>query len=76
MQEIGKLLIMVGAIIILMGLMILVISKMNERGNFKLLPGDIVIRKKNFVLIVPITSMILLSLVLTLIMTIISKFFK
>ncbi|MFN6991961.1 MAG: DUF2905 domain-containing protein [Fervidobacterium sp.] len=56
--------------------MILVISKMNERGNFKLLPGDIVIRKKNFVIIVPVTSMILLSLVLTLIMTIISKFFK
>ncbi|MCX7653362.1 MAG: DUF2905 domain-containing protein [Fervidobacterium sp.] len=49
------------------------ISKMSD---LKWLPGDIVIRKKNFVLIIPITSMILLSVILTVVLNIISKLFK
>ncbi|MFN4201038.1 DUF2905 domain-containing protein [Fervidobacterium riparium] len=53
--------------------MILLISKMSD---LKWLPGDIVIRKKNFVFIFPITTMIILSVALTIILNIISKFFK
>lgn len=64
---------MVGVVTITMGLMILLISKMSD---LKWLPGDIVIRKKNFVFIFPITTMIILSVALTIILNIISKFFK
>ncbi|MEN3043211.1 MAG: DUF2905 domain-containing protein [Fervidobacterium sp.] len=73
MQEIGKLLIMVGVMITIMGLTMFLISKMSD---LKWLPGDIVIRKKNFVLIIPITSMILLSVILTVVLNIISRLFK
>ncbi|MEJ5256690.1 MAG: DUF2905 domain-containing protein [Fervidobacterium sp.] len=73
MREIGRLLIVVGVVTITMGLMILLISKMSD---LKWLPGDIVIRKKNFVFIFPITTMIILSVALTIILNIISKFFK
>jgi len=64
---------MVGAVTIIMGLMIFLISKMSD---LKWLPGDIVIRKKDFVFIFPITTMIIISIVLTVILNIISKFFK
>lgn len=64
---------MVGVMITIMGLTIFLISKMSD---LKWLPGDIVIRKRNFVLIVPITSMILISVILTVVLNIISKFFK
>ncbi|MGC8903065.1 MAG: DUF2905 domain-containing protein [Fervidobacterium sp.] len=53
--------------------MIYLISKMSD---FKGLPGDIIIRKKNFVLIFPITTMVILSIVFTIVLNIISKFFK
>ncbi|WP_448374404.1 DUF2905 domain-containing protein [Fervidobacterium sp.] len=53
--------------------MIFLISKMSD---LKWLPGDIVIRKKDFVFIFPITTMIIISIVLTVILNIIGKFFK
>ncbi|MGC9771135.1 Protein of unknown function [Fervidobacterium changbaicum] len=56
-----------------MGLMMFLISKMSD---LNWLPGDIVIRKKNFVFIFPITTMIILSVVLTVVLNIISRFFK
>jgi hypothetical protein len=46
------------------------------KGNLFGLPGDIVVKKENFSFYFPITSMILLSIVLSLVFTIISKIFK
>ncbi|MEN6516050.1 MAG: DUF2905 domain-containing protein, partial [Fervidobacterium sp.] len=67
------LLIMVGVMTIIMGLMMLLISRMS---NFKWLPGDIVIRRKDFVFIFPITTMIILSVIFTVVLNLISRFFK
>ncbi|HOK34374.1 MAG TPA: DUF2905 domain-containing protein [Fervidobacterium sp.] len=53
--------------------MILLISRMS---NFKWLPGDIVIRRKDFVFIFPITTMIILSIIFTVVLNLISRFFK
>ncbi len=64
---------MVGVMIIITGLMIYLISKMSD---LKWLPGDIVIKKKNFVFIFPITTMIILSIVITVIINIIGRFLK
>ncbi|QIV77715.1 DUF2905 domain-containing protein [Fervidobacterium pennivorans] len=73
MREIGKLLIMLGLITITMGLTMFLISKMSD---LNWLPGDIVIKRKNFVFIFPITTMIVLSVILTIVLNIIGRFFK
>ncbi|WP_198022706.1 DUF2905 domain-containing protein [Thermosipho sp. 1063] len=53
--------------------MIGIIAMILEKIKIFPLPGDIVIKKGNFVIIIPITSMILFSLVLTLMLNLIFK---
>ena len=66
MPEIGKLLIGMGVVLILFGLFVSVVGK---------LPGDIVIKKENFTFYFPIATSILLSIVLSLLFYLFSKFF-
>lgn len=61
----AKMLIGLGAFIIILGLFILLISKFSGIGH---LPGDIYFKKGNFTLYFPIVTSILLSLVLTLVL--------
>ncbi|MCX8105097.1 MAG: DUF2905 domain-containing protein [Ignavibacterium album] len=72
MNNIQKVIIIIGALIILIGLLWPYISKI---PLFRL-PGDIVVDKPNFKLFIPITSMILLSIFLTLVLWLIKKFFN
>jgi hypothetical protein len=58
----GRTLIYVGLAIVLLGLLWLAA----EQLGFGRMPGDILVRKKNFTLYVPIVSSIVISLVLTL----------
>ena len=62
----GKTLILLGAIIIVMGIVLFLLPKM---GSWKI-PGDIVIKRDNFVLFIPLGTSILLSLLLTLILAV------
>lgn len=72
-SETGKWIIGAGAIIIIAGLIIYFFhDKLNWIGR---LPGDIRIEKENFRFYFPITTMILLSLVATLVIWLIRKFF-
>ena len=64
MQEIGKTLIIFGIILIGVGLLLAFFNKIPFLGK---LPGDIYIQKKNFSFYFPITTSILLSIVLSLI---------
>jgi len=59
----GKLLILLGVFIILAGVFLLVGEKIPWIGR---LPGDIIIRKKNFTFYFPIVTSILISIILTL----------
>jgi hypothetical protein len=59
----GKLLILLGVFIILVGLFLLLGEKIPWIGR---LPGDIVIRRKNFTFYFPIVTSILISIILTL----------
>ena len=59
----GKLLILLGVFIILVGLFLLIGEKIPWLGR---LPGDIIIRKKNFTFYFPIVTSILISIILTL----------
>jgi hypothetical protein len=66
----GKLLILLGVFIILVGVFLLVGEKIPWLGR---LPGDIIIRKKNFTFYFPIVTSILISIILTLLFTLFRK---
>ncbi len=66
----GKLLILLGVFIILIGLLLLAGEKIPWIGR---LPGDIIIRKKNFTFYFPIVTSILISIILTLLFTLFRK---
>jgi hypothetical protein len=68
----GKLLIIGGIIIVLVGIIFYFFhDKLRWIGH---LPGDIRVERENFRFYLPITTMILFSLLLTVIMNIIKKF--
>jgi len=72
-SETGKWIIGIGVIIILVGIVIYFFhDKLNWIGR---LPGDIRIEKENFRFYFPIVTMILFSLLVTLIIWFIRKFF-
>jgi hypothetical protein len=66
----GKMLILLGVFIILVGLFLLFGEKIPWVGR---LPGDIIIRKKNFTFYFPIVTSIIISIVLTLLFALFRK---
>ena len=73
MQSFGKLIIIIGIILIIAGLIIYFSgNKLHWFGN---LPGDIKVEKQNVKFYFPITTMILLSIILSIILWIIRKLF-
>ena len=66
----GKMLILLGVFIILIGVLLLIGEKIPWIGR---LPGDIIIRKKNFTFYFPIVTSILISILLTLLFTLFRK---
>lgn len=74
MDRIGKSVIVIGAVIVVAGIIIWLFGdKLRFLGR---LPGDIRIERDHFKLYIPITTMILASLLLTLIMWLIQRFGK
>lgn len=69
MQSMGKILIFMGAILVLFGLLLSLSSKL----PFGKLPGDIIIKKDNFTFYFPLATSILLSIILTVIMYFLNK---
>jgi len=74
MAEIGKSLIFIGTLIIIIGVVLL----FNDRLPFNLgkLPGDISYKKENFSFYFPITTSILISIVLSLLFYLFGRFFR
>ena len=62
---IAKMLIGVGVFIVLMGLLLLLVSKVSGLSGIGRLPGDFYFRKGNFTFYFPLATSIILSLVLT-----------
>jgi len=67
----GKFLILIGVVFIIIGIAFLFFNKISLFGK---LPGDILIQKKNFSFYFPVTTSIVISILLTLILYIINKF--
>ena len=66
----GKMLILLGVFIILIGLLLLIGEKIPWVGR---LPGDIIIRKKNFTFNFPIVTSVIISIILTLLFALFRK---
>ncbi len=72
MQELGKMILFLGLVLVFFGVLFLI----DKPSLFGKLPGDILVRRENFTFYFPLTSSILLSLVLTLIFALISFFVR
>ena len=66
MPELGKWLIGTGVVLVLAGIFLSVVGK---------LPGDIVLRRENVTLYLPLTTSILLSVVVSLLFYLFSRYF-
>ncbi len=74
MHEIGKVLVVLGIFLALIGFLLLISDKLPF--NFGRLPGDIFYRKDNFTFYFPITTSIILSVIFSFLLYIFSRFFK
>ena len=72
MTDLGKLLVTVGGLLVAVGVGVMFLGKANlPLGK---LPGDITYRGKNTVFYFPLATSILLSVVLTVVLALISRF--
>lgn len=69
----GKNLIFLGLLLIIIGLLFLFRTKLPFLGH---LPGDIVVKKKNFEFYFPIVTCLLLSIIISIIIAIIFSLWK
>jgi uncharacterized membrane protein YkgB len=63
LSGIGKALILIGLITVVMGILLLVAPRIPWLGK---LPGDIVVKRENFQFYLPITTCVIISLILSL----------
>ncbi len=70
MEQFGKTLIIIGAVVMGLGALLLLSGKLPWIGR---LPGDIIVQKKNFSFYFPIATSIILSILLTLIFWLIGR---
>ncbi len=75
--SIGKILMLIGALIFVFGVVFLIADKVGGKIPFiGKLPGDILIQKRNFTFYFPLTTSILLSIILTLILWLLAFIFR
>jgi Protein of unknown function (DUF2905) len=70
MNDLGKSIIAIGIVLILVGILVTIAEKVPGMGK---LPGDIFIKKANFSFYFPLTTCILLSIILSAVMYWIGK---
>ncbi len=70
MHSIGKMLILIGIVVVAMGGLLMLMGKFSWFGK---LPGDIVLQRKNFTFYFPLATSILLSVILSFLFWIFGK---
>jgi hypothetical protein len=73
MNEIGRLLIVVGGSLLVLGLVFVLAGRIPGLGQ---LPGDIRIQRDNFTLYAPLGTMLLLSVLLTILLNIVARWWR
>ena len=72
MTDLGKILVLLGGLAVVVGLVLMLVGKTNlPLGR---LPGDILYRGKNTTFYFPLTTSILLSVVLSVLLYLVSRF--
>lgn len=71
MHQLGKSLLLIGGLIFLAGLILYFFDRIPFIGK---MPGDIVVKKKNFTFYFPLATSIILSLLLSLALYLINRF--
>jgi hypothetical protein len=70
LSGVGKLLIVLGGLLIIIGAAIVVVGKIPWLGR---LPGDIYVERRNFTFVLPLTTSILISVILSLVLYLFSR---
>lgn len=73
MSDLGRVLMLVGGAIFVLGLIMLVAGRIPGLGH---LPGDIRVQRGNFTLYAPLGTMVVLSVVLTLILNLVARLWR
>ncbi|MBI4201759.1 MAG: DUF2905 domain-containing protein [Chloroflexi bacterium] len=73
LDSLGKVLVMIGGSLALLGLLLIVLGKATGTGR---LPGDIVIQRGNVTFYFPLLTMLLASLVLSIVATLVLRWFR
>ncbi|MFQ3568671.1 MAG: DUF2905 domain-containing protein [Aggregatilineales bacterium] len=73
LQNLGRLLLILGIAIAIVGALLLVLGRSGLFGSFGNLPGDIRIEGQGFTCLIPIVSMLLISVILTIVVNIIIR---
>lgn len=73
LDSLGKMLVLVGAIALLLGVVLILAPKIPFAGR---LPGDILVRRGNFTIYFPLVTMILVSVGLTVVLKLVLRFFR
>jgi hypothetical protein len=71
--DLGRMLILLGVLLFIVGMVITLAGRIPGLGQ---LPGDIVIERENFRLYIPLGTMIVVSLLLTLILNLVTRLFR
>jgi thiosulfate reductase cytochrome b subunit len=71
MDEMAKVIIILGIVLVIVGLVMLFAQKLPFLGK---LPGDILIKKENFTFYFPLATSIIISIIISLILYLIGKF--
>ncbi|MCX7790357.1 MAG: DUF2905 domain-containing protein [Chloroflexaceae bacterium] len=71
--DIGRWLIGIGAALVVLGLLFLLLGRVPWLGR---LPGDIVIERPGLTVYIPLGTMLLISLILTLLANLIGRFWR
>jgi hypothetical protein len=70
MVSLAKILILLGLVLLFIGALFWLIAKLSPTGH---LPGDIAIKGKNYTILVPVISCLIVSLILTLILNLFNR---
>jgi hypothetical protein len=73
MADLGRILIFSGVALLILGLLLVVGSRIPWFGQ---LPGDITVQRGNFSLFAPIGTMIVVSIILTIVVNLVARFWR
>ena len=73
LDDVGRTLMLLGGVLFVIGLLIVLLGKLPGLGR---LPGDILIQRDNFTFYMPLATMILVSLLLTILLNLLARLLR